>query len=214
MNVEIMAVIIGWLLGILSTPLVIYISGEVERRRFKDVLKEELREVRFRLALSAYQLRLHLRKIDRSFLEWMVVEMNAYTNDPLRNSTLEVVRSMLRLSNEDLLAINSELRNPVGTKSFPKVILPYLSSKTEAIALLCSAQQKELVNLLHYVETINVKSTELAEWNVVSFQIDNNENHARASRNADGSIQAISDAAEKSIACIKNYFKLDIQIKE
>ncbi len=206
MQIEILAVVIGWLLGILSTPLAMYFSGIVERRRFEDVLKEELREVRFRLALSVYQLRMHLRKIDRSFLEWMVAEMNAYSDDPVRNSTLVGVRSMLRFSDADLLASNSEPLNPLGTKSFPKVVLPYLSSKTDAIALLCSAKQKELVNLLHYVETINVKSAELTDWNVLSFQVDSNENHARASGNADGSIQAISDAAEKSIGCIKNYF--------
>ena len=206
MKVEIIAVIIGWLLGILSTPLVIYFSGLVERKRFKDVLNEELREVRFRLALSVYQLRLHLSKIDRPFLEWMALEMGVYSEDPVRISTLKVVQSMLDHSDTDLLAINSENRKLLVTKSFPKVILPYLSSKIDSIALLPSAKQKELVNLLHYVETINVKSSELDEWNFLSFQVDDNENHKRASENAECSIQAITNTCEKSIECIKNYF--------
>lgn len=51
MKMEILAVVVGWILGLLSTSLVAYLSGIVERRKFKDVLKEELRGVRFRHTL-------------------------------------------------------------------------------------------------------------------------------------------------------------------
>lgn len=206
METEILGVVVGWFLGVFSTPLVMYFTGIVERRRFKDVLKEELREVRFRLALSVYQLRMHLRKIDRPFLEWMVIEMNAYSDDPLRNSTLVGVRAALNLTDAELITFNSQPRDPLGTKSFPRVVLPYLSSKMDSVGLLCSGKQKELVNFMHYVEVINVKSAELAEWNVLSFQVESNENHVRASGNADVSIQAIAASAEKAVACIRNYF--------
>lgn len=205
METEILAIIIGWLLGILSTPLAMYFVGVVERRRFKDVLNEELREVRFRLALAVYQLRVHLKKIDRPFLGWMIVEMNAYSNDPVRNSTLEGVRATQNLTDAELTAFNLRPCDPLGTKSFPRIVLPYLSSKMDSVGLLCSSKQKELVNLMHYVEVINVKSAELAEWNMLSFQIGDHENHARVSRNADISIQAIAASAEKAIACIRNY---------
>lgn len=65
-------VVVGWLLGVLSTPLVMYFKAIVERRRFKDVLKDELREVRYRLVASIYVLRQHLSQVDRAKLEWLI----------------------------------------------------------------------------------------------------------------------------------------------
>lgn len=58
METEVYAVIIGWLLGVLSTPLGMYFTGIVERRRFANVLKEELKEVRFRLGVTIRRLRM------------------------------------------------------------------------------------------------------------------------------------------------------------
>ncbi len=68
-------VILGWLLGILSTPIVMYCSAIVERRRFKSVLKEELREVRFRLVTLIYILRDHLGHLSRLGINrWSVLK--------------------------------------------------------------------------------------------------------------------------------------------
>ena len=198
-------VILGWLLGVLSTPLVMYFTAIVERRRFENVLKEELREVRFRLAASIYSLRSHLGQIDRPALEWIAAELNAYPEEPVRDRLLAGIRQMLQLTDAQLAALATQPRNPLGTKAVPKVAIPYLSAKVESVGLLCSDKQKELVNLLHYVEVINIKVEELAGWNRVTFEVTNDENHTLASGNADVSIQAIITAAERASACIKNY---------
>lgn len=199
-------VIMGWLFGVLSTPLVMYLTAIVERRRFQAVLNEELREVRFRLAAIIYPLKSHLGQLDRASLEWVVAEMSAYPTGPERDRMLEGVRQHLGLSDAQLAALAARPRNPLGTKAVPRVIVPYLSNKLDAIGLLCADKQKELVNLLHYVEVINVKSAELADWNTRTFEVTNEENHALASQNADGSIQAIITSAERAVGCIKNFF--------
>lgn len=198
-------VILGWLLGVLSTPLTMYATDFVERRRFKSVLKEELREVRFRLAVIVYTLRLHLTKMDRASLEWISAELSAYPGNPERDRLISSLRPLLDLTDAQLAALANQSRNPLGTKAVPRIGVPYLSAKLESIGLLCSSKQKELVNLLHYVEVMNVKAEELAGWNQRTFEVTNNENHALAAGNADTSIQAIITAAERASACIKGY---------
>jgi hypothetical protein len=205
---SLVGVVLGWLLGVLSTPLVMYCQAIVERRRFKDVLKEELREVRFRLAVSVHVLKSHLGKIDRASLEKTAAEMEIYTETPERNRMLAAIREMLALNDVQLAAaLATQPRNPLGTKTAPRVVVPYLSAKMDSIGLLCPKKQKELVNLIHYVEAINFKAIELSDWNSLTFEVTNNENHALAAGNADVSIQAIADAAERAVACIKNYFE-------
>jgi hypothetical protein len=125
-------IILGWLLGVLSTPLVMYSTAIVERRRFQAVLKEELREVRFRLVASVFVLRSHLGKMDRTSLEWIAGELNAYTEGSERTFLLESTRRLLDLTDTQLAALATLPRNPLGTKSFPRVVVPYLSAKLES----------------------------------------------------------------------------------
>jgi hypothetical protein len=199
-------VILGWLLGVVSTPLVMFVTGFVQRRRFEGVLNEELREVRFRLVSSIWLLRNHMGKMDRTFLEWTVGELSAYPEGPEQNRLLEGTHRLLELADAQLAAFAARRKDPLRTKSFPRVVVPYLSSNLESVGLLCSSKQKELVNLLHYVEVINAKAEDLAEWTRRTFEVTNNENHTLASENADSSVEAIIAAAERSVACIKNYF--------
>lgn len=198
-------VILGWILGVLSTPLVMYCTSEVERRRFKNVLIEELREVRFRLIASIYLLRTHLGSVDRSSLQWMTEELNAYKDKSEQEKLISGINGLLQLSDVQLVALANHGRNPLNSKSFPRVVLPYLSSKVDSVSLLKSNKQKELINLLHYVEVINVKGEELAYWNQHTFVATSNANHTLASGNADTSMQAIIQSAEKAVGCIKNY---------
>jgi hypothetical protein len=199
-------VILGWLLGVLSAPLVMYCTAFVERRRFKTVLNAELREVRFRLAASTYSLRLHLGQMNRASLEWISAELSAYSAIPERDRLIASLQPLLGLTDAQLAGLANQPRNPLGSKALPRIVIPYLSARLESIGLLCSSEQKELVNLLHYVEVINVKAEELADWNQRTFDVTNNENHVRAAGNADTSIQAIITAAELATASIKNYF--------
>lgn len=202
---DLFSVILGWLLGVLSTPLVMYLTATVERRRFKNVLQEELRETRFRLTALIFSLRNHLGTIDRSTLQWIVSELESYPQRPERDKLLEGTQRLNELTDAQLTALATRPRDPLGTKAVSKVVTPYLSAKLDSIGLLCADKQKDLVNLLHYVEVINLKATEMADWDRRTFEVTNDDNHALAAGNSESSMKAIITAAERAAACIKNY---------
>lgn len=99
---DLSGVVVGWILGVLSTPLVMYFNAFVERRRFQDVLKEELREVRFRLVISIYLLKKHLGKIDRKFLDWVATETTLFPEGVERNQLLEIISHFFQPNSNQL----------------------------------------------------------------------------------------------------------------
>lgn len=156
-------VVLGWLLGVLSTPLTLYFTGAVEKRRFACALREELSEVRYRLAALIYSLRNHMGLMDRTALEWQHAELMAYPQGEERDRLLQGIRRLIDLTDAQLAALAQNSRDPLGSKALPKIITPYLSAKLDTIGLLSAKKQKELVNFLHYIEVINLKVVEMAE---------------------------------------------------
>ncbi len=197
-------VILGWFLGLASTPIVMYFTAIVERRRFRAVLNEELRETRKRLVGFVFLLRSHLGRIDRIFLRWFEQEVQLFGPGAERSSSLEFISASLKMTDADLSLKNQKSGTHV-TKSVPSVRIPYLSSNLDKIGLLGGTEQKNLDNLLQYIEILNSKVSELSEWNAKTFDVQTAENHDLASGNAEKSITAILSAAERAIECIKEY---------
>lgn len=198
-------IILGWLLGLLGTPLVMYLNAVVDRRRFNDALVEELREVRFRLVSMVYVLRSHLDALDKSKLKWIISEIELYPSGTERDNILKLVKSLDALNDAELNSYILANKKPNHTKATTSISIPYLNSRLEMIGLLSSSKQRSLVNLLHYINIINTKSDEIRDWNRLTFEVENDANHSRACGNAEESMAAIVSSAERAIKCISNY---------
>jgi hypothetical protein len=201
-------VVLGWLLGILGTPIVMYFSAMVDRRRFEDTLREELRELRFRLTAMVYLLRKYLGTLDKKNLDWIAAEFKIYPSGPERDGMLKLVEELGKLSDSQIKEYVLSDKNIQKTKAIPRVSVPYLSSRLEILGLLDGKKQRNLVNLLHYLEVINIKSDEVREWNVLSFEVSNDKNHDLASDNAKLAMEAIVISAERAVGCSSNYLDL------
>jgi hypothetical protein len=63
--------IFGWLLGLLSPAIVDEIRRRRETAAVRAALKSELHELRYRLGLAVYFLRMRFGEVDRDFLVWV-----------------------------------------------------------------------------------------------------------------------------------------------
>jgi hypothetical protein len=199
--------IVGWVMGILSAPLGTWLHSFLERRRFIAAASVELRELRYRLAALQFILVCPLGKMDRLFLMWCKIEIEAYRRTPEQERLIETIDHILNRTDDEIAAANraGQANGERITKSIPEVIIPYLNSQAKMIGLLSTGRQEALVNLLHQVEVINSKNREMHSWNQATFEMGNPQNHANAVQNSQMCMSAIYTAAHQASDWIRKF---------
>jgi hypothetical protein len=165
---DLVGICLGWVLGLLGTPLLLGINNFFERRRFVSTLKAELTETKFRLVLRIFILARQLKIMDRKMLEWVVLRVESC--DPLDDYKMDFLlrhKRLLQLS-ENQLSTSLMPIYEEGTAIGP-ISTPYLNAKLESVGMLAAGSQRCLVNFLFHMDTLNTKAQENAHWTTMSF---------------------------------------------
>lgn len=203
---ELNGVILGWVLGLLSAPLTLYLTGVVEGRRFRAVLAVELSELRYQLVGILYVLKEHLGELDRATIELLIEELQLYPSGIERDRILKKVQAMISCSDEQLAAAAALKQDQVQkTKAMSPLSVQYLVANIPALALLNETNQRAVVSLLRNLEVINSKIADVTEWDRQSFSPSSPENYDLLVGNSKAGMKAISVAARRALDSIRGY---------
>ena len=88
---ELLYLLLGWLLGLLSPRIIDAIKARYDRTALIGAIKEEAQDLQYRVAASCFLLRQRYGEITREYLEWLKPKLLAYRG----NEPVETVRQFV-----------------------------------------------------------------------------------------------------------------------
>lgn len=197
---DLIAVIIGWFLGLVSAVGAWFAGTFVKRYRFEKTVKAELVEVRWKAASYVFSILSKRGKLDKDALNWCLGQFTKYRKTDERNRMIDNINGMLKAKDEDLatankIALNASAAEPAH--AMPKIYIPFLVSNAESIALVSEKRSVALVQILSHMEILNGKIEDMTYWDRFTFSPGNDGNYDKAVRNSETSKDAIIGACRR-----------------
>ena len=126
---EVLLIIFGWLLGLLASVIATYVNDKNKSKTIKAGIRNELKELQYRLVLAAYILNLDYGKFDYEFLHWMRKCCSSYKGINKNEHIEEMIDSFLQVPEKDLQKFAINQRNESEGKSVKHVRIPFLESQ-------------------------------------------------------------------------------------
>lgn len=190
---EIIAVVVGWLLGILSTPIVEWLKERRLRKQLRLGILTELSEVRVRLAMSVFTVSNRFGEVDGKLLDWFSAAIVEYQGMHPTPEIKKILDKHGTLTDEQLKQLYAATNT---IPSFKKVRLPYLDSKIGALSLLEEPTQAILFEIRTKVDIVNEIIEDIQFYHKLTFDSSIVEsNHEKVSGNLNDAIRQVGDQA-------------------
>lgn len=132
---ELLYLLLGWALGLLSPVIVERILRIYSRNEFMEAVVTELRDVRLRLVLTAYRCRSHLGTVDDRFADWVQPIMETYQGHPeMEPRAFEAFRNIKALPEANRRAFHLSRRLPGVSPRLSKFALEFLANQIGQIS--------------------------------------------------------------------------------
>lgn len=156
-------IILGWLFGLLSPPIVLKIEKRYKRKSLKIVVVNELNNLSFRLAGSYYIIQTHLGNKDKASIAWVRGVFEKHKGD-CPEALLKLMDTLLELPDGQFEALQDEIKEKenvgLGLKTFS---LPFTESILENIEIFDSKFQKDILKVRDEIIILN-EEIELAMY--------------------------------------------------
>jgi len=164
---ELVALLLGWLLGLLSLPIGDSIRRGYERNRLARAIKSELVELRYTMALVADNMRAATGTQDDAFLAWLEGTVESYTgSDAEQPGFLAAVRQ-LRIT---LAGAIPPKRPSSGSGLHLKTYdLPFLTSQVQQISIFSIEFQQQVLQIKAQLELFNAEMAFLMKQYELTF---------------------------------------------
>lgn len=181
------AVALGWLLGLLSTVGIQYWTKRKERRDLKAGIAVELTNILFYLVSTVYLATANLHGIDKDLLSWTCGKLNLIKD---KLSKLEL--GLLERSEKTLAVWNDQWRTRPSTGekglNVRKVNTPFLDLKFGVLPSLKTDVQNRLIKIVQRIDTVNQLVVKMDFYHAKTFEALTSENHEIVKKNYDDSL--------------------------
>lgn len=167
---EIALVVVGWLLGLLTSPITDAIGRVRERRDLARALRVELTELRLRLAGYAWYVWSKQGDLTMERVEWCARTLEASPGDETATGMAQNIRGILSNGEQQLNLMNAHNRassNNQSTMSSRKVEAPFLSAHLHRLIVLKPKTQQQLLGIDSQLRILN----ELVDEHSLFFQL-------------------------------------------
>jgi hypothetical protein len=172
--------ILGWLLGLLSPLIVNRISKSYSKRELFNSIGTEIKECQFRVLIVANLLGVRYGKYDKEFLKWCLPYLQNYKGVESAEQTIESVKYFLETKDEDIenmLAQKRSMEEGSGL-SLKKFHLPFLDSKMNKISCFSIELQNIIYDIRSRLQLINEEIDSAIEYFHMTFDSSiSDENH-------------------------------------
>lgn len=111
---ELLYLLLGWLLGLLSPRIIDAIKARYDRTALIGAIKEEAQDLQYRVAASCFLLRQRYGEITREYLEWLKPKLLAYRGNEPVDSVRQFVEVLLNAPDEQLAALAERMQAQPG----------------------------------------------------------------------------------------------------
>lgn len=150
---ELVALVMGWLLGLLSLPIGDAIRRGYERGRLAKAIKSELMELRYTMALVADNMKSATGTQDDGFLAWLDATVASYTGtDADQPGFLAAVRQLRSKLAGAIPPKHLSAGSGLHLKTYD---LPFLTSQVQRISIFSIEFQQQVLQIKAQLEQFN-----------------------------------------------------------
>ncbi|MCK4905890.1 hypothetical protein KAS42_06615 [bacterium] len=166
---NIVYLLIGWSLGLLSPLVLGWIQEQKRKKAIKKSIFVEFEDLKHRLACSIFQVKIRAGKIDKVFLGWIEPIICSYKG-PHKNENISTYISKLKNSEEAHLKVLSELRaNTNKSLSFKKYPLYFLNSQINSLTLFIPEFQQTALDILTQLNMLHEDIDNVVHYHKKTF---------------------------------------------
>lgn len=204
---DISEILIGWGLGIISSPIVSFIGEYRDRESFQKGLNTEFSDIRGRTFISTVLLAQYLNKLDADFLKWMQDSYKGIKGTKI-DTQLEIGRLFGSvISGEISLEQFKAIFKKRDSLTLSNLETPFLDSRINQVHLFTDGQQSRIFSVKRHVGVFNQKNDQKNLWLQKTFEIVDTSNHAKCIENELSCIEAIYSASKLIVEEIDNFLK-------
>lgn len=111
---EILYLLLGWLLGLLSPRIIDAIQEQYHKKGLATAFRSEARDLQYRIACASYMLARHCGSFNRDYLAWLKSKLDQYTGNEPTELVGEFIENILTESDEKLIVLAQQSRAADG----------------------------------------------------------------------------------------------------
>lgn len=197
---EVLFIILGWLLGIISPRLIDSIKAHYEKNDFLCAIKAEAKDLQYRLTLGSFSIAQKEGVLDREKIIWFKEKMLAYEGSEPREQFLLLANTILDSEGESALQawnlFQNENQKAISLKNYSA---SFLSSNIERLHTLPVGFQSSAHEFLNVLSILNQEIIAARKYHEMSFDSSLNEiNHNSVVRNLHESYVNISRLCQRA----------------
>jgi hypothetical protein len=200
----VVGVVLGWLLGLVSEPIIAAINRPRERRELAGAIREELADVRDRAVVTAFHLRRKHGTFRRPQMEWTAQQLEHSANDDARQIA-ETLTNELGLTDEQLERLNHVFRANTAQAAaatvstlVPLLETPFFDAQIHRLGVFSQAAQQALLRARVEVRIFNEVAQDARRFTALTFDSAlTPENHTRVIGNLRSTEEKIALRAEQ-----------------
>jgi len=181
------AIFLGWLLGMLSPPIVDRIRNRYKEQEVKRAIFTELRDLQLRLVFVTYKLEGRFGTFDKALLEWVTSVLESYKGMAKVDNLLELSKQYLAFDDRAFQAIAEHQKaQPGGGLNVKKYRAPYLDSNIGMLGIFSEQSRAALLDIRAQLDFFNEEIDEARMYHKMTFDLSGSEkNHLVACQNVE-----------------------------
>ena len=203
-------VVLGWALGLASTPVVEWRKKRKRLRSTKIAISRDLGELAHRLLMVVYSLELSRGELDRATLEWLQPHVRRYAGPNPTDNVLASIEMLLKASDSQTSQVSAyeQARTPPGF--LPREEASYASSAAAEAHDFEPDYALRLLDIPSHLRMYNEVRADALHYHHLTFEPGvTDDNHTLAVRNLDSANEHIAMRArvlvEKITALTEKY---------
>lgn len=175
---SILALILGWLLGMLSPVIVDAIKSQRDARLGRAAIENELLEFASVLLAASFRIHGSSGQINRSFLEWLESKCEADSGNGRNAKRLAFARQILLLPDDQIVNASQRLAAADGkSPRLQKYPLPLLDHRISALHALDADTQVRILQIKRNVTLLDAIVDQSHEFFRMTFSQISDQNH-------------------------------------
>lgn len=197
---KVLYLLLGWALGLLGPAVVEAIRRKREVIPVRKALLDELHELKYRLAISAYQTERRFGTISKPYLQWLRNIVIAYKGRKPKDSILTFIDGELALSDEQFAILTKrELANADGGLALKKYLAPLLDSRIPSLWFFDSSFRQRLLDVRAELDLLNEEIDQAQYYFGLTFTKLEEDNRARVDCNLTEAYRQIAKRAKVAV---------------
>jgi hypothetical protein len=194
---EILATIVGWILGLATTPAVRYFERRSKRESLRGALRAELADTREQGVATAMYIWMKRGKTGRTQLEWEVRLLEREPQSDFARRNVPLLQEQLKMTDAQMAALAAHTAAEQSGISAQRFELPFLAGHISDLSVFSASVQERLLHIVKECRFFNAIVEEAREYKALTFKPDiGSDNFAIAAANLRRSEERLADRAQ------------------